>query len=149
MKKLIIGLFLCLSLIFVPFLVHAAGTVTVTTLNYGQGYWRVRYAWTADASDGSVPATASGAILGYVILAVTDPGATSPTDGYAVTITDDNSVDVFGGELGDLDEANTEQWVPKIDSVYGPRFVSGTLTLNLSGNVVNSATGTLDLYIVR
>ena len=57
-----------------------------------------------------------------------------------------------GGTLADRDETNSEQAVPCVDttnSVYGARWVSGKLTLNLSGNSVASATGTVVVYFFR
>jgi len=58
-------------------------------------------------------------------------------------------VDVMGGALADRDTANTEQAVPKIGAAYGGSFFTGALTLNISNNSVNSATGEVKVYISR
>ena len=109
------------------------------------------FSWTADASAHTVPATDSKwAINGYVILVVTNPdGDTAPTDEYDITLTDEDDCDIMGGNLADRSDTNTEQAVPKIGTVYGGRWVSGILTLNISGNSVNSAAGTVKVYIQR
>jgi hypothetical protein len=72
-----------------------------------------------------------------------------PTDNYDITITDAHGVDVMGGELNNRDAINSEQALPKIDAVYGGGIINETVTLNISNNSVNSATGTVTLYIDR
>ena len=105
--------------------------------------------WTADSADGSVPATASPAFNGYVFLITTNPGGTAPTDNYDITLTDSDTVDVAGGELANRDTTTSEQVVPKVGAVYGSRYVETGVTLNLSGNSVNSATGTVKIYVYK
>ena len=144
-------LFIVLSaLILLPISGMAAGTVTQTLDKMTKDVYRLTYTWTGDASDGSIPATTSTwAIDGYVILVVTNPGTTKPTDNYDITLTDTDSVDVMGGELANRDNTNTEQVVPKIDTVYGGRWVSGHLILTITNQSVNSALGTVVVYIQR
>ncbi len=107
--------------------------------------------WTADAADGSVPAMASDAkISGFVHLAVTNPGATAPTDLYDITLTDAEDVaDVFGGELLNRATAATEQVIPAVGGGYSDRFVRSVLTMTLTGNAVLSATGVLKVYVKK
>jgi hypothetical protein len=71
-----------------------AGTVTttVTQINYSQTGTpkfckKVSVAWTADAADGSVPST-SLELNGWLVKAVTNPGAVAPTDGYDIALLD-------------------------------------------------------------
>ena len=117
------------------------------------GLVKVGIDWVADDTDGSVPDAAFDAtdtidILGrYCILAVTDPdGDTAPTDNYDITVEDEYGCDIFGGALANRDEANSEQAVPKINSVYGGRLCAGVWTFKLTGNAVNSAEGKCILY---
>lgn len=150
MRKL--SLFIAIiSLVFLLFAsgVRAADSSVTTDLVYITGdYFYVSYDWTA-ASNGSVTSTAGPSVYGYIVLVVTDPGATAPTDDYTITLTDPNSVDVMGGALADCDESNTEQWLPKIGNIYGSRFVNGPLTLNISDNTEDSATGVVYVYMVK
>ena len=117
------------------------------------GLVKVGIAWLADDTDGSVPDAAFDVtdtidILGrYCILAVTDPdGDTAPTDNYDITVEDEYGCDIFGGALANRDTANSEQAVPKINSVYGGRLCAGVWTFKLTGNAVNSAEGKCVLY---
>ena len=80
----------------------------------------------------------------FVLMAVANPGAVSPTDNYDITVIDAEGVDIFGGELNDLSATASQQRMPKIGSAYGARFVSGdALTFSLTNQSVNSATGRL------
>lgn len=150
MRKLgkILWIYLLLLLIS-PIKSFSAGSVDVdwTYITRDVGY--ITFSWTADSGDGSVPSTASMNIQGYVILVVTDPGTPAPTDNYDITLTDENGVDVMGGTLANRDASNTEQAVPKIGNVYGGRWVSGTVTLNISNNSVGGAKGIVKVYIER
>jgi len=128
---------------------NADGTVTVTYTRIGDEYTLVIFDWTADAAAATVPATSTKSLAGYIVKVVTDPGATAPTDNYDITLTDSDSVDVMGGALANRDQSSTEQAVPKIGAAYGASFFIGTLTLNLSNNSVNSATGEVKVYISR
>lgn len=150
MRKLTIISLAILLTMFLSAQAFAAGTVTQAWTYPTSKVKVLTFSWTADAAAATVPATASNDNMdGYIILVVTDPGTTAPTDNYDITLTDGNSVDAMGGNLADRDTANTEQAVPKIGTVYGGRYVSGILTLNISNNAVNSATGTVKIYIER
>ena len=146
MKKWVLWLLLILTLL-VPNLAQAAGTVSTVKSKLAGDVVAYTMSWTADAADGSVPATASPLFNGYVFLVTTNPGATAPTDNYDITLTDSDGVDIAGGELLNRDTANSEQAVPKVGAVYGSRYVEDGVTLNLSGNSVNSATGTVKIYV--
>lgn len=131
-------------------LAYGAGTVTQSYVSKTNSVSLLTYTWTADASAATVPATASTvSIDGYVILVITNPGSTAPTDNYDITLTDADGVDVMGGTLANRDAANTEQAVPMIGAVYGGRWVSGIITLNITNNSVNSATGTVQVFVQR
>ncbi len=128
----------------------AAESVVQTWASLSSNTSLLTFTWTS-AANGSLTATASArSIDGWVILVVTNPGATAPTDDYDITLTDADGVDVMGGQLADRDQTNSEHAVPQLQSgVFGERYVSGTLTLNLSNNSVNSATGVVKVYIRR
>ena len=148
MKK-IISILAIMLLFLLPQFAMAAGTVTQTYTKVTNDVSCLTYTWTA-AAGGSLTSTASTvAINGYVILVVTNPGDTAPTASYSITLTDADSCDVMGGTLASRSATATEHAVPKIGDVYGGRWVSGILTLNLTGNSISSATGTVAVYIQR
>jgi len=143
----------CLAMIAIVLyatMAFAAGTVTQTISPIGGGYV-VTLTWTADASTGSVPNTATStdattAIAGLFLARVeTNPGATAPTDNYDITVLAASGVDLMGGALANRDTANTEIAFPATASP----LVDGALTITLSGNSVNSAVGTVKLYFTR
>lgn len=125
-----------------------AGTVTVSEISFLESQiYTFTYSWTADAANGSVPATAGPEIEGLVFMAVTDPGSTAPTALYDITLTDSDGCDVFGGELSDRSATAIEQATPKVGNSYQERYVKGAMTLNITNNSVNSATGTVKVYV--
>jgi len=135
-------------MVFMAGFVFAAGTVTQDlTRNNRTHVHKLVFSWTGDTSNGTVPATASSVpIDGYVFMVTTNPGSPSPTDGYDITLTDSDGVDIMGGELLARDETDSEQAVPKVDAVYGARYVSGTVTLTISSNSVHGAKGTVNVF---
>ena len=135
----------------IPSGVWAAGTVTQTFETIASGVHLLTFTCTADASDKSYPDTDSiQAIDGYVFMVVTDPDDdTAPTDAYDITLKDDNGVDVMGGELANRSDTASEQAVPKIDAVYGTRWVDGILSLAISNNSVASAVTVVKVFIYR
>jgi len=139
----------------------AAGSTTQTLEINGRDssfVWTV--AFTADASDGSIPsATMSAANLAkidgyYLYQVVTNPGSTAPTDNYDIVITnsDGNTTgttttglpDIMGSQCLNRDTANTETCYPV--NYY---LVDGALTMIIDGNAVNSATGTVKVFFVK
>jgi len=141
-----------LILLLIPSLVWAAGSVTDSgKVKYSNSVSVLTFTWVGAASGGAVTATASTVpIDGYVFMVVTNPGDTAPQDNYDLTLKDSDGVDIMGGELTDRDTANSEQAFPLMDGstdFFGKRFVAGTLTLGVTGNNVNSATGTVVVYI--
>ena len=130
-------------IIIAPTIALAAGSVSQTWQPVTDDVTVLTFSWTADSSNGSVPATATVSdVDAFVFMVVTNPGTTAPTDDYDITLTDEDGVDIMGGNLADRDEANSEQAVLTVT-----RFVSGTLTLNITNNSVNSATGTVAVYL--
>jgi hypothetical protein len=144
MKKLW-SLIVLLSLLSPP--AFAVGTVTQTVESSGSGY-TLTLTWTADAAAATVPNTAittftSGGF--FLTMVETNPGATAPTDNYDITILTAAGADLMGGALANRDTSTTEIAFPVTTSPP----IDGTITFTLSGNSVNSATGTVKLYFSR
>lgn len=124
-----------------------AGTVTLAFEAKNLGDRKIKVvtaAWTADAANGSVPDTTIAGLSGYLVKAITNPGAVAPTALYDVKLLDsaDVTADALAGVLVDRHVANTELVLPTV-----PPLLSGDYTLNITGNIVNSATGTVILFI--
>jgi hypothetical protein len=132
---------------------NASTTVTMPDANEGNRDDKTRkivFEWTADDADGSVDSKATdGSVHGFITRVVTDPGSTAPTDDYDITLSDSDGADVLGGEGADRDTANSEQIIPKLGNAYGPCRVDSVLTLAVSNNSVNSATGKVIVYLDR
>lgn len=125
----------------------SSSTVTKTSAA-NDGTLKLIWDWVGDNANGSVPsAQTADTITGYVLLGETNPGAAAPTDNYDIVVTNEEGTDIFGGELMNRDTANNEQAVPLVGNAYGPRFVNSKLTMTLTNNSVNSATGRLILYV--
>lgn len=109
------------------------------------------YTFTADAAAATVPdavcADSDGnqVVHGYLVLAATNPGTTAPTDNYDITVEDSDGIDKFGGVLTNRDTANSEQDIP----ATGATRVDDVLTVKLSGNSVNSATGVMKFWVQK
>lgn len=113
--------------------------------------------WTA-ASNGSLTSTAidsaktadlKGSSLCFIVI---NPGSPAPTDNYAITLLDQDGIDITGGVLATLDEATSSQAVPKLDatnSIYGCRPFNGTATFTLTGNSVDGAKGIARFFFTQ
>lgn len=139
-----------------------AGTTSVSRSYsiYGKGSGhqkrceKVTVSFVADAADGSVPST-SIPMHGWLVKVVTNPGATAPTANWDAVLgdPDDSALDVLAGAIANRHTSTTEQVYPMIAGAPGTVssthvFLSGTYTLAISGNSVNSATGDLHFYLV-
>ena len=124
--------------------------VTVTYASINDEVSTITWSWKAKSDDGTVTSTACASFKGWVFMATADPGSTPPQASYDIVLNDTDSVDIFGAELNNLSATVSAHAVPKIGSAYyGPRFINGTLTMVLTGNNVNSATGTVKIYYYR
>ncbi len=140
-----------------------AGSASVITYDDGidgagfqGGIRKVLIDWTSDASDGTCVIT-TRKIVGQLIKAVTDPGATAPTDNYDIVITDEEGVDVLAacvaaGRLADRDTANSEQAYFFVENVDAAPLASSVhpvvcdkLTISIAA-AGNSKLGQLILY---
>lgn len=104
--------------------------------------------WVADAADGSIP-DATIDINGWVIKVQTNPGSTAPTDNYDIKFFDpyDAAFDAMRSQTIDRDTATTEEVYPLAPNAVTPLLFGGTYTVNITGNSVNSATGTYKIFV--
>lgn len=149
--------FIAINVLWVAPAAWADGSVTQTYTYVTNKVSKLKFSWTADASNGSVPSTESEHnIDGYVVLVKTIPGdGTAPTNNYSITLTDEDGLDVMGGEIGNSTRSNStpQQNLPRIGDpgnyTYLKRWISCRLTFNLTGNSVNDATGETVVFIER
>lgn len=142
-----------LLVLLVPGLALAAGSWTTPKVTEYGNVIEISATFTADSSDGSVPdLELTGALLKaftnkkvpyYLYRAITDPGTPSPTDNYDITVDDANGNDMAAGKLENRDETNTE--IARM-AYFDP--VRGKMTVTVSNNSDNSATGELILIFV-
>jgi hypothetical protein len=139
---------------------HAAGTVTQKLNKYQNGNLKTLvFSWTADAAAATIPSTdtttAINAEIGgwYVYAIETDPDGTAvPTASYDIVINNASGRDIAGGMLANRSNSSTELVIPCLDStnhIYGGVLVDSTLTLVISNNLVNSAKGTVKLFLAK
>ena len=141
-----------------------AGTISISADNLyrnkhtGKAFRVLTVGFVADASDGSVPSLTIGdAALGpgakeilhgwnfYAMDTICNHGGTEVTEDSDVTLTQ-NSVDLLDGNGTDqLDNTANRRIYSAIDGQAAENPVFADLVLTISGNSVNSATGTLYL----
>ena len=128
----------------------AASSVTQTYDSVSADLSVLEYSWTAD-TDGSISnAVSTRYIEGYIVLVETDPGATAPTAAYDIELLSNDGSDLMGGQLADRSATDAEAEVAKIGGdVYGPRLVNSNITLSITNNSVNSATGIVRIFIAQ
>lgn len=113
------------------------------------------YVWiitfSADASAATIPSTTMSNdcirdIRGtYLYQVDTDPASPAPTDDWDITISaSGGSTDVMGSQCLNRDATNSETCYPL--NYY---LVDAPLTMGISGNLVNSATGTVKVFFVK
>lgn len=151
MKKLISGVVLALTLL-VASVSWAADSMTVTPHDYKDHNLRVIKIDWVDSPALTMESQYSGVdswIQGWYLFKVqTKPGAgaAQPDDDYDITITDAEGHDVMGGELANRDESNTEEAIPKIDTVYGPQPNISSWTITVSGQTTAAGTGEIYMF---
>lgn len=115
-----------------------AGSAVTLTRHKSYGVIRrLVYDCTADDADGSFPSTAIPVIEGGILALETNPGATAPTANYDVALTSGEGADRLAAAGLNRHTTNSE-----IALLATPAPVSAdeTLSLAITGNVVNSAT---------
>lgn len=124
----------------------AAGSWTVTTQEV-EGFRYITANYVADAADGSLPSLTLPTFNGQLLGVRVGTGSTQPTAAYDavlnVTVGAD-TVDVMRGKLQNLSQAGGEDLfaVGPDTTTYVYPFVFGAPALVVTGNSVNSATGT-------
>lgn len=149
-----------LGLMFLVSCVHAlaAGNVTQgqTPVQLGTSdIWVIQFDWTGDASDGSVPAITAQEltpISGYQPVGVQFvPGTPEPSDGYSVAIysgligTTRRGADLLAG--AGISLSATSPGYGAIAATATP--LVGTITMQVSGNSVASAKGTVQVFFQK
>jgi len=117
-----------------------AGTITAVESRVGS-VKQIVFSWLSDASgDGTATAT-TYSYSGDLIKVVCVPGATTPSDLYDVTLSDDNSLDLLAGQGADCPNGSnlviTGGFLPVTQSVI-------SLTIANGGN---AKIGTVYVYI--
>jgi hypothetical protein len=129
-----------------------AGTMVLTSTTYLDGAGSIAHSsaiellvtFTADAALATVPTLAITDYKGFWITkVVTNPGATAPTADYDITGIDADGADIFNGELLNRSAASTETVIP-LDFI---QIGNGGFTLTIANNLVNSAVGTIRLFL--
>lgn len=152
MKKI---LFLLAVLIFLiaPLSVYASQTLDIDAKS---GNATLTFTWTGAAAGGAVPnetttTEITKAIKGMYITEVrTNPGATAPTTLYDIVLNDADGIDLMGGTLADRSATVSERAIPALSTgVYGATMITSTLTMVITNQAVNSATGTVKVYLSR
>ena len=155
MKKFLMTLLMIVMFFGLPLIPSfAVGTTTVGAVRtyFVQGVgWRksITITFTADAANGAIasatiPIVTSGLQGWYFYTVEVDPGSTGPTAGYAITMKDTHGLDLCGGLLTSLSATATEIFDIGL-GIPGFPVVTEDLTFASTGNLVNSATGTLIL----
>ena len=128
-----------------------ATDMTLKTIQGVKEFLTVTVDWLSDASGDASASTLNFNFMGLpitktingreLISCQTIPGATTPTDLYDIVVTDINGQDLFGGELANRSDTDTESAFAYDGSVFGSRAVEGALTVTVS-NGGNAKTGT-------
>jgi hypothetical protein len=123
------------------------GTVAVALNGHGN-IRRVVCTCVADAAAATFPATVLPNFEGRLLALLTTPGSPAPTNGYSLTVTDASGHDCLEG-VGAARSSTLSQKVPIFFSgtdTFPPIALADVLTLNITGNAVNSAAITVVLY---
>jgi hypothetical protein len=131
-----------------------AGSIVVTQSRLDAGVTKYAVAWTSDAS-GDVNANTFAMASGTIVLVEFAPGASTPTNLYDVTMTDDLGVNVLGdgagGSVGtDCLAAAATAKVPFIIGATGlfvRRFLHGGLYTPVVAAAGATKTGLINMYV--
>jgi len=131
-----------------------AGTVTQATTTLVDHIKVVTLTCTADASDGSFPATALTGVPnnekgGRLLQIATDPGATAPQANYDIALTEGGGADLLLGVGANRHTSNSEVAIIESNGAHAVYAGTDTLTLALTNNNVNSATVVIKLYFTE
>ena len=147
MKKLFLTLFATLFLLVSASSVMADESIVWTKV--GKGSLKVITGTWVTASNGLFTAALfDHSISGTIMVVETNPD-TAPTPAYDITLTNAGGIDVMGGALANLDASDTERTQALLNGNYGIATVYGRLTLNITNNSVNGASGTIKIYFIE
>lgn len=153
MKMLITVFGLLLSLLTAPHAFATASSVTQTIytkqLENGRPVKVYHLFVTASSVDGSVADVTLPKIHGFLMKAITNPGAVAPTANYDIQLmdTDDATSDASNAVLMNRHTSNTETIWPVGALGAAPLwFQPSDYTLHITNNSVNSATVDIWLY---
>lgn len=111
---------------------------------------KVTLSWTTH-TDGSATKT-TDPLTGTIVGITYNPGSTTPSDNYDMTLSDEDGFDVLSGQGANLDQSTTTRIVPGVPFKDGtttslaPVAVHGTLALSIT-NAGDTKNGTLVIYL--
>jgi len=154
MKKILGVITLCLGLLWTTGAFAVEG-LTQSLRCYGTGAVCVlTLSWTA-ASNGTFTSRAITASYvttlenHFMYLIETDPG-TAPTAAYDIVLNNARGLDILGGAGMNKSATVTERVFPMVNGGNGfPPVAGETLTLGISGNSTDTATGVIKLWFTK
>ena len=108
--------------------------------------------WVAAADGSFTSQVVDHRIDGRIVCVDTNPGSTAPQANYDIEFTTSDGIDPFEGYLDNRHTSNSERaWILFGVTEKVPVFppVWGALTLDITGNNVNSADGNIKVYFLR
>jgi len=118
----------------------ATAAITAVT-ETGSSVKKITFAFTS-SDTGTASASTTSAYSGKLIWCVIDPGATTPTAAWDLTVTDVDSIDLLAGGGADCSETATEYIAEaSLGAIDG-----GVITFNVT-NAGDQKTGTVYLWI--
>ena len=114
-----------------------------STVQKGTGINVMTIAWTANANGSFTQFTSTQSLSGVIGWIVTDPGSTAPQSLYDITLTTPQGVAMT---IADRSATVTEMAKPTVNGVPQAVPIYGKITLDISNNNVNAATGTIYIF---
>lgn len=159
MKKKLLGLIILGILLLVP-QSFAASSATTTSTYIGNNVTLYTISWTSHTDGTFTNYTIPYVINGYVVLVQDDPGSTAPTALYDIDLVSSTTgASILGctaaistctdGSMVNRSATISGQGAPLVNTLPYPRYVSGSLVLQIANNSVNSATGTIYITVQR
>ena len=109
---------------------------------------RIDVAYLAASDDGAIAEVVTADYAGMIVGVTHAVGGVTATNLFDVVAEDANGVDLLCGAGANIAVAADMMRVPHVDGVvYSPFPVVGELTIKMSGNSVNSATGVFSIFI--
>lgn len=146
LRTILLAGVLATSAVATESVVSTTGTTTLSAPTEDNGVRKVTINWTSDAS-GDVSSSIKN-VYGTLRRVVFAPVASaSPTANYDVTLSDENSYDVFQGDGADQSATVAANvFIANATSGYVGADIAGHLTLTVS-NAGNAKQGNIKLYL--